>query len=128
MTAYDVILYVSLFNFSSILHNTTQFKLQNRIFRRLFSSKGAHFAFSSFVHWNIYPGPHLPTKLSGAGAATGSITGWIMLSACEQWQWWEMSTNCYKKFIFLLTNSLVPDIFHHSKGLNINTSQKESIH
>ena len=57
-------------------------KLQNRIFKRIFSSKGANFParFASIFHfcppgpapWNISC-PHFPPKKSGAGAATGGV-------------------------------------------------------
>ena len=66
--------------FSSISHNMNQFKLQNRIFKRILSSKGANFAarFARIFYLcpppNLFLAPRLPPQNSGAGSATGYCT------------------------------------------------------
>ena len=56
-----------------------QFKLQNRIFKRILSSKGAHFAarfariFLPLPPPNFFLATHFPPQNSGAGSATANV-------------------------------------------------------
>ena len=57
--------------FSSILHNTNQFKLQNRIFKRISAQKAhifrralrAFFTFAFTFNFFLAPRPHFPQKI-----------------------------------------------------------------
>ena len=55
-------IFVRFVRFSSILHNKKQFKLQKRIFKRFFSSKGALRTFFTFVPPQNISCPHFPPK------------------------------------------------------------------
>ena len=74
-------IFARLKRFCSISHNTNQFKLQYRIFKRIFSSKGAHFAARFARIFHLYrPLKYIfAQKKSGAGAATVKVFKMILL-------------------------------------------------